>query len=90
LPYAAMQYYSEFLNGPGPFTVQYWDFAYMTESNSVWTPVSTFMTDWNYDGSGQNFGVHVVTVGGQDYVEFSNVPGNSYLPGNLPFSIAPP
>jgi hypothetical protein len=89
LPYAAMQYYSEFLNGPGPFTVQYWDFAYMTESNSVWTPVSTFTTNWNYDGSGQDFGVHVVSVNGQDRVEFSNVPDNSYLPGNLPFSAAP-
>jgi hypothetical protein len=88
LPSAAMQFYSEFLNGPGTFTVQYWDFAYMTKSNPVWTPVSTFTTNSNYDGNGQNFGVHVVKANGQDRVEFSNVPGNSYLPGNLPFSIA--
>lgn len=87
LPSAAMQFYSEFLNGPGTFTVQYWDFTYMTESNPVWTPVSTFSTNANYDGNGQNFGVHVVKVHGQDRIEFSNVPGNSYLPGNLSFSI---
>jgi len=87
---AAMSFYSEFLNGPGAFAVQYWNFAYMSESNPVWTPVSTLMTNWNYDGSGQDFGVHVVSVSGQDLVEFSNVPGNSYLPGNLPFAIAAP
>ena len=86
-PFAAMQFYSEFLNGPGTFTVQYWDFAYMTESNPMWTPVSTFTTNSNYDGNGQNFGVRVVKVNGQDRVEFSNVRGNSYLPANLPFAI---
>jgi hypothetical protein len=91
LPYAyTMTFYSEFLNQSGTFTVQYWNFAYMRESNPVWTPVSTLMTNWNYDGSGLDFGVHVVSVNGKDRVEFSNVPGNSYLPGNLPFSIAPP
>ncbi len=90
-PYAyTMTFYSEFLSSPGTFTVQYWDFAYMRESEQVWAPVSTLMTNWNYDGDGQDFGVHVVSVNGQDRVEFSNVPGNSYLPGNLPFSIAPP
>jgi hypothetical protein len=87
---AAMQFSSEFQNNPGTFTVQYWDFAYMTESNQVWTPASTLMTTSVYDGSGQDYGVHVVSVNGQDRVEFSNVPGNSYLPGNLPFSIAFP
>jgi uncharacterized protein (TIGR03437 family) len=83
-----MNFYSEFLNGPGTFAVQYWDFAYIRESSPVWTPVSTFTTHPNYDGSGQDFGVHVVSVNGQDRVEFSNAPGNSYLPGNLPFSIS--
>jgi len=88
-PYAAMQFYSEFLSGPGTFTVQYWDFGYMRESNPVWTPISTLTTNGNYDGSGQDFGVHVVSVNGQDRVEFSNIPGNSYLQGNLPFAIVP-
>ena len=87
----AMEFNSEFLSQPGgTFTVQFWNFAYMRESNPQWTPVSTFTTMYPYDGSGQDFGVHVVSVNGQDRVQFSNVPGNSYLPGNLPFSIAPP
>jgi hypothetical protein len=83
-----MQFYSEFLNQPGTYTVQYWNFAYMRESNPVWTQLSTLKSGWNYDGAGQDFGVHVVTVNRQNRMEFSNVPGNSYLPGNLPFSIA--
>ena len=87
-PYT-MQFYSEFLNQSGAFTVQYWNFAYMRESNPVWALLSTFRTNWNYDGGGQDFGVHIVSVNGQDRVEFTNVPGNSYLPGNLPFSIGP-
>jgi hypothetical protein len=33
-PYT-MQFYSEFLNQPGAFTVQYWNFAYMRESSPV-------------------------------------------------------
>jgi len=89
-PYQAMQFLSEFLNSPGTFTVQFWNFAYMTESNPVWTPSSTLQTEDEYTGSGQDMGSHVVSVNGQDRVEFSNVPGNSYLPPNLPFSIAPP
>ena len=84
-----MQFYSEFLNKPGTFTVQYWNFAYMRESNPVWTPLSTLRTNWNYDGSGQDFGVHVVTVNDLDRVEFSNVPGNSYLPGGTFPSLSP-
>jgi hypothetical protein len=88
-PYT-MQFYSEFLNQAGTFTVQYWNFAFMRESNPVWTTLSTLRTNWNYDGSGQDFGVHVVSMNGKDRVEFSNVSGNSYLPGNLPFSISPP
>jgi len=86
---AAGQLYSEFLNGAGDLAVQYWDFAYLTESNPQWSPVTSFLTGNNYDGSGADFGVHVVTVNGHDRVEFSNVTGNSYLPGNLLFSIAP-
>jgi hypothetical protein len=89
-PYEVLAFASEFLSFPGTFTVQYWDFAYMRESNPVWTPVSTFKTNNNYDGGGQDFGIHVVSVSGKDRIEFSNVPGNSYLPGGeLPFSIAP-
>ena len=88
-PFGAMQFLSEFENNPGTFTVQFWDFAYMRESNPQWLPVSTLQTAYEYTGSGQDLGVHVVTVNGQDRVEISNVPGNSYLPGNLPFSIAP-
>jgi hypothetical protein len=88
-PWEVMQLASEFLSFAGTFTVQYWDFAYMRESNPNWTPVSTFKTNGNYDGSGEDFGIHVVSVGGENRIEFSNVPGNSYLPGGeLPFSIA--
>ena len=86
LTYAALQFYSEFLYNAGNFAVQYWDFAYMRESDPVWTPISTFTTNWNYDGNGQDFGEHVVSVYGGDRIEFSNIPGNSYLPGNLPFA----
>ena len=89
-PTATMQFYPEFQNSPGTFTVQYWDFAYMRESNPAWTQVFTLLTNWNYDGSGLDFGVHVVTVNGQDRVEFNNVPGLSYLPGNVLLSIGAP
>ena len=90
VPAQAMQFASEFLAQPGTLTVQYWNLAYMRESNPVWSPAITFMTNWIYDGTGQDMGAHVVTVNGQDRIEISNVPGNSYLPGNLPFAIAPP
>ena len=90
VPAQALQFASEFLSQPGVFAVQYWDFAYMTESNPVWTSATSFMTSALYDGAGNDFGVHVVSVNGQDRVEFSNVPGNAYLSGNLPFSMAPP
>jgi hypothetical protein len=89
-PYAAMQFLSEFLYSPGTFTVQFWDFAYMEESNGQWVPASTLETEFEYTGGGDDLGAHVVTVNGQDRVEISNVPGNSYLPANLLFSIAPP
>lgn len=89
-PVQAMQFFSEFLAQPGgTFTVQYWNFAFMTQSNPVWTPISTFTTMYPYDGDEQSFGVHVVSVNSHDRIEFSNVPGNSYLPGNLPFAIVP-
>ena len=87
-PWAAMQFGSEFEDSAGTFTVQFWDFAYLSESNPVWTPVSTLQTQVNYTGNGQDLGVHVVTVSGQDRVEISNVSGNSYLPANIPFSFA--
>ncbi len=86
----AMQFFSEFLSSPGAFVVQFWDFSYITEANPVWTPVSSFTTIYDNGGSGQTSGVHVVNVNSQDRVEFSNVPGNSYLPDNLRFTIAPP
>jgi hypothetical protein len=90
IPAYAMQFNSEFLaQAGGTFTVQFWNFAYMPESNPAWTPVSTFTSMYPYDGGGQDFGLHVVSVNGEDRIEFSNVPGNSYLPGNLPFAIAP-
>jgi len=89
-PWAALQFFSEFEDTPGTFTVQFWNFAYMTESNTQWVPVSAFETQVQYTGSGQNMGVHVVSVNGQDRVEISNVPGNSYFPINTPFVIAPP
>jgi hypothetical protein len=88
-PVEAMQFFSEFLNSAGPFEVQFWNFAYMTESNPVWTPVSTFATIYDNGGSAQDSGVHVVSVNGQDRVEFSNVPSTAYLPQNLRFSFAP-
>jgi hypothetical protein len=90
-PVEAVQIFTEFLGEPGgTFTVQYWDFAFMTESNPVWTPITNLTTMYPYDGDGTSFGEHVVSVNGQDRVEISNVPGNSYLTGNLPFAIAPP
>ena len=89
-PFQASQFETEFQNNPGTFTVQYWDFAYIRESDPQWHPVSTFVTLSSYLGNGQDFGLHVVSVNGQDRVEFSNVPGNSYLPMNLQFAIAPP
>lgn len=88
-PYAAMQFLSEFLNSAGTFTVQFWNFAYMQESNPQWIPFAAFQTEFEYTGSGQDFGVHVVSINGQDRVEVSNVPGNSYFPVNTPFVIAP-
>jgi hypothetical protein len=78
------------LSAPGTFTVQFWDFFLMTESNPVWTPITTFQTLYPYDGDGRNYGEHVVSVDGQDRVEISNASGNSYLPANLPFAMAPP
>src|SRR5258707_414379 len=89
-PVQVNQFFSDSLAVTGTFTVQYWDFAFKREAIPIWTPVTNFTTMYPYNGSGTNFGVHVVSVSGQDRVEFSNVSGLSYLPGNLPFSIAPP
>jgi uncharacterized protein (TIGR03437 family) len=88
--YPPLQFNSEFEKNPGLFTVQYWDFMYRRESDSSWVPVSRFKTQGGYDGDGQDCGVHVVTVNGQDRVEFNNAAGLSYFPANLFFSIAPP
>jgi hypothetical protein len=42
------------------------------------------------DGDGTDFGEHVVSVDGQDRIEFRNVSGNSYQLGNPPFAISSP
>ena len=84
-----MNLYSEYLYTPGTFSVQYWNFQTIRESDPVWRPVSTFMTHDNYDGNGSNFGVRVVSVGGHDHIEFSNVPGNTYFPKSTAFTITP-
>jgi hypothetical protein len=90
-PVQAMAVFTEFLDHPGgAFTVQYWNVNFMTQSNPVWTPIKSFTTTYQYDGNGIDFGEHVVTVNGQDRIEISNVPGTTYLPGNVPFSISPP
>jgi hypothetical protein len=89
-PYAAMQFLSEFLDSAGTFTVQFWNFAYMQESNPNWVPFTTFQTEFEYTGTGQDLGVHVVSISGQDRVEVSNALGNSYFPVNTPFVIGPP
>lgn len=89
-PSQASQFNTEFQNSPGTFTVQFWDISFLRESDAEWHSVSTFETASSYLGNGQDFGIHVVSVNGQDRIEFSNAPGNSYLPNNLQFSIAPP
>jgi hypothetical protein len=84
----AMNFASEFINGSGFFTVQYWDFASIRESDPVWRVDTTFMSNSDYDGSGTDYGIRVVNVDGRDRVEFSNRPGNNYLPANTRFSTA--
>ncbi len=82
----ALNFASELLNQPGPYVVQYWDFAAIRESDPVWRPVTTFVTSPIYDGTRSDFGVHVVNVDGMKRVEFSNRSGGSYLPRNTPFA----
>lgn len=86
---SGIQFYSEFLNQPGVFTVQYYGFTYSRESNPTPQSVSAFISNDNYDGSTADYGIHVVGIGGHNGIEFTNAPGNSDLPGNLPFSFAP-
>jgi hypothetical protein len=89
-PYdGVMNFASEYLHIPGPFTAQYWDFAIQRESGSSWIPVSSFRTSSLYDGNTRDYGVRVVTVSGRDRVEFSNRPGNVYLRGGTLFSYTP-
>jgi hypothetical protein len=78
----ALDFASEYINQSGIFTVQYWGFAFERESNPVWHGLTQFASAYDYDGQGQDFGSHIVTVGGQDRIEFSNAPGNAYIPGN--------
>jgi len=83
----AMNFASEYLNGAGFFTVQYWDFASIRESDPVWRSDTTFVSSSSYDGNGSDFGIRVVTVNGYDRIEFSNRPGNTYIPKDTQFSI---
>ena len=82
----AMNFLSEFIHGSGNFTVQFWDFASMRESDPEWRTVSEFVTNPGYDGHGTDFGVRVGSVAGQNRVEISNVDGNKYLLGDVRFS----
>jgi hypothetical protein len=77
---------TEFLHTAGYWGVQYWDFATKRESDPTWRPVSTFVTGTLYDGNTRDFGVRVVTIGGQNRVEISNRSGNTYLRGGVKFS----
>jgi len=79
----ALEFFSEFLNSPGTFTVQYWGFASMRESTRRWTPVTTFTTTYQYDGNGTAYGIRVVKHHGTPRIEFSNVP-SVYLARNTP------
>lgn len=83
----AMNFASEFLNGDGFFTIQYWDFASIRESDPIWRSDTTFISSSNYDGNGSDFGIRVVTVNGYDRIEFSNRPGNTYITKDTQFSI---
>jgi len=82
----ALNFASELLNQPGPYVVQYWDFAAIRESDPTWRAVTTFITSPLYDGTRSDFGVHVVDVNGVKGVEFSNRAGGSYLARNTPFA----
>ncbi len=82
----ALNFASELLNQPGPYVVQYWDFAAIRESDPLWRTVTTFTTSPLYDGTRSDFGVHVVDVNGMNGVEFSNHTGGSYLARNVPFA----
>ena len=62
---ASANRYGEFLHMPGAFTVQYWGMESLRESDPVWRPLSDFVTNDNYDGSGTDFGVRVVQVAGR-------------------------
>ena len=87
-PFEILNFFSEFLNGPGEFTVRYWDFALRREGAPRWQGVTSFSTNARYDGDRTNFGVRVVTVDGRKRVEVSNRPGMKYLGRNQAFSLA--
>ena len=72
-PWETLNFFSEFLNGAGEFTVQYWDFAVKRASAAGWSRQTDFSTSSNYDGDGSNFGVRVVTVGGRKRVELKTM-----------------
>ena len=82
-----MNFLSELIDGTGNFTLQFWDFASMRESDLHWRAVSEFVSEPRYDGSGTDFGVRVVNVAGQHRIEISNVAGNMYLLAGADFSI---
>lgn len=85
-PYEVTNSISEFLQAPGQFTAQYWDFAIRREDSVAWLPQTQFVTAGNYDGNGRDFGIRVVTVNGHNRIEFSNEPGNTYFVRNTQFS----
>ncbi len=87
-PYEALNFFSEFLNGPGEFTLRYWDFAKKHASDPTWRPVTAFMTNAQYDGDGTNFGIRIVTVGGRTRVEVSNRSGVAYLGSSKAFTLS--
>jgi hypothetical protein len=89
VPADAITFYSEYLHMPGAFTVQYWGLESIRESDPVWRPLSDFVTNGNYDGSGTDFGVRVMKIDDQYRVEFSNRAGNAYLPKSTKFSLPP-
>ncbi len=86
-PWEFLTFGSEFLHTNGSFTVRFWNMAYKTETSSVWIPMTTFITNANYDGTGIDFGVRVVNNENRDEVEMSNVPGEVFLAANSVFHL---
>jgi hypothetical protein len=86
-PNELFSFFSDFLNGNGLFTVQYWDFATRRESDAAWKPVTAFTTTDSYDGTGNDYGIHLVAVGGTTRIEFTNRAGGPFLGKNIAFAL---